>query len=150
MEEIINFEHLNSLLKTIAEDLATQYKNNLSSSGKGNSKLYQQVRPVVDTDNHTAGLDLPDYYIFVEKGRRPGKFPPPPAIEKFVEEKFPREANIPREKQSLTYLISRKIAKEGIKPGNQLEEAVKVISAKYEKLLEEAIAKDIETFLAEE
>ena len=60
---------------------------------------------------------LPDYFPFAENGRRPGKFPPPNAILKWVQFKrlVPRpgrDGKVPSTNQ-LVYLISRKIATKG-------------------------------------
>ena len=62
-------------------------------------------------------FDLPSYFQFAENGRRPGKFPPPDAILKWVQFKriVPRpgrDGKVPSTNQ-LVYLISRKIATKG-------------------------------------
>ena len=62
-------------------------------------------------------FDLPAYFQFAENGRRPGKFPPPDAILKWVQFKrlVPRpgrDGKVPSTNQ-LVYLISRKIATKG-------------------------------------
>ena len=62
-------------------------------------------------------FDLPPYFRFAEYGRRPGKFPPPDAILKWVQFKrlVPRpgrDGKVPSTNQ-LVYLISRKIATKG-------------------------------------
>lgn len=62
-------------------------------------------------------FDLPPYFPFAENGRRPGKFPPPDVILKWIQFKrlIPRpgrDGKVPSTNQ-LVYLISRKIATKG-------------------------------------
>ena len=59
---------------------------------------------------------LPEYWMWIENGRPPGKQPPPNVIERWIEVKHlvPNSSThkIPNTKQ-LAYLIGRKIGKEG-------------------------------------
>jgi len=59
---------------------------------------------------------LPDYWQWAENGRKPGGFPPPNAILKWVQFKRlvpdSRNGKVPDTKQ-LVYMISRKIALKG-------------------------------------
>lgn len=101
-------------------------------------------------------FNLPDYYIFAENGRRPGKFPPPNAILKWVQFKrlVPRpgrDGKVPSTNQ-LVYLISRKIALHGTQGQHLLEKTlndsnldkladnlVELITAQFEKEIEKEI-----------
>ena len=103
-------------------------------------------------------FELPPYFYFAENGRRPGKFPPPDAILKWVQFKrlVPRpgrDGNVPSTNQ-LVYLISRKIATKGTEGkhlfektlddpnlDNLADKLVELISAELEKEIE----KNIET-----
>lgn len=79
-----------------------------------------------------------DWWDYLSEGRKPGKYPPPDAIRKWIEVKpvipYPdRSGKIPT-LQQLTYLISRKIFEVGIKPRNfnwWLDQKVK----KYKELI---------------
>jgi hypothetical protein len=96
-------------------------------------------------------FNLPDYYIFAENGRRPGKFPPPDAILKWIQFKrlVPRpgrDGKVPSTNQ-LVYLISRKIALHGTEGKHLLQQT---IDETYDNLVDrlvEAITNQIENEL---
>lgn len=116
-------------LNSLAQELLQQYKVNLTSKGKGNGELVRSSAANITLNGTTYSivLNLPDYWKYVEEGRRPGKFPPPDAIKKWITVKgiLPREINgrLPSENQ-LSFLISRKIARDGIQPTNCLSDAI--------------------------
>ena len=101
-------------------------------------------------------FDLPQYFHFAEYGRRPGKFPPPVAILKWIQFKrlVPRpgrDGKVPSTNQ-LVYLISRKIATKGTEGKHLFEKTlddtnldkladnlVELISAQFEKEIEKYI-----------
>ena len=101
-------------------------------------------------------FDLPQYFHFAENGRRPGKFPPPDAILKWVQFKrlVPRpgrDGKVPSTNQ-LVYLISRKIATKGTEGkhlfektlddpnlDNLADKLVELITAEFEKEIEKYI-----------
>ena len=101
-------------------------------------------------------FDLPSYFPFAENGRRPGKFPPPDAILKWVQFKrlVPRpgrDGKVPSTNQ-LVYLISRKIATKGTEGKHLFEKTlddqnldnladnlVELITAEFEKEIEKYI-----------
>ena len=101
-------------------------------------------------------FDLPPYFPFAENGRRPGKFPPPDAILKWVQFKrlVPRpgrDGKVPSTNQ-LVYLISRKIATKGTEGKHLFEKTlddpsldnladnlVELITAEFEKEIEKYI-----------
>ena len=101
-------------------------------------------------------FELPSYFPFAEYGRRPGKFPPPDAILKWVQFKrlVPRpgrDGKVPSTNQ-LVYLISRKIATKGTEGkhlfektlddqnlDNLADKLVELITAELEKEIEKYI-----------
>ena len=101
-------------------------------------------------------FELPSYFPFAENGRRPGKFPPPDAILKWVQFKrlVPRpgrDGKVPSTNQ-LVYLISRKIATKGTEGkhlfektlddpslDNLADKLVELITAEFEKEIEKYI-----------
>lgn len=101
-------------------------------------------------------FELPPYFHFAENGRRPGKFPPPDAILKWVQFKrlVPRpgrDGKVPSTNQ-LVYLISRKIATKGTEGkhlfektlddpnlDNLADKLVELITAEFEKEIEKYI-----------
>lgn len=101
-------------------------------------------------------FELPLYFHFAENGRRPGKFPPPDVILKWVQFKrlVPRpgrDGKVPSTNQ-LVYLISRKIATKGTEGkhlfektlddqnlDNLADKLVELITAEFEKEIEKYI-----------
>ena len=101
-------------------------------------------------------FELPQYFQFAENGRRPGKFPPPDVILKWVQFKriVPRpgrDGKVPSTNQ-LVYLISRKIATKGtegkhlfektlddLNLDNLADKLVELITAEFEKEIEKYI-----------
>jgi hypothetical protein len=63
------------------------------------------------TDENRLTLYGDSAFIFQEKGRGPGKFPPPPVIMEWLENKPVSAEGI--SKRSLAYLIGRSIAEKG-------------------------------------
>ena len=121
-------------------------RQNIISSGN----LYRAAqRPVIEKrkNNFTISLNLPSYWEIVEEGRRPGKFPPPSSIDKWMNQRnIPPREDITREQQ--VYLISRKIAKKGIKGRYPLKKSLESQRYKYlENKLEENLVVEIEEIL---
>lgn len=101
-------------------------------------------------------FDLPSYFPFSEYGRRPGKFPPPDVILKWIQFKrlIPRpgrDGKVPSTNQ-LVYLISRKIATKGTEGKHLFEKTlddpnldkladnlVELITAQFENEIEKYI-----------
>lgn len=83
-------------------------------------------------DVFKGGLQIPEYGTYIEEGRKPGKFPPPDAIVKFIQERriTPQPYRLTGGKtviptqQQLAFLIGRKISKEGIPPRPYLQESI--------------------------
>lgn len=73
-----------------------------------------------------------DYAVYVDKGRKPGKFPPKLDIQRWVKKKFNPKTE--RQVEQLTFLVSRKIAMEGIAPTNFFSTTV---TRKYPQLLKD-------------
>ena len=149
MEELIKFQNLQRALGEFAVELRNRYQDNLIRDGKiATGNLLNSVDYKVQYDDRAiwVELHLEDYYRWVENGRAPGKFPPPDKIMEWIRIKpiIPddRGGRLPTEQQ-LAFLIGRKIAEEGIEPGNQLHNAMDDIYPQFEERIDEAIAQDI-------
>lgn len=149
MEELIKFENLQRVLGEFAVELRNRYQDNLIRDEKiATGNLLNSIDYKVQYDDRAiwVELHLEDYYKWVENGREPGKFPPPEAILEWIRIKpvIPddRDGRLPTEQQ-LAFLIGRKIAEEGIEPGNQLHNAMDDIYPQFEDRIDEAIAQDI-------
>ena len=149
MEELIKWTNLQRVLGEFAVELRNRYQDNLIRDGKiATGNLLNSVDYKVQYDDRAiwVELHLEDYYRWVENGRAPGKFPPPDKIMEWIRIKpiIPddRGGRLPTEQQ-LAFLIGRKIAEEGIEPGNQLHNAMDDIYPQFEERIDEAIAQDV-------
>ena len=151
-EAALNYTSLITSLNGFINDFMNTYKSLLIRDGKkASGNLINSIRNVDIAFNNgeiTGEFSLASYWKYVEYGRRPGKFPPLQNILDWVKIKpvIPRPVNglkAPSEKQ-LAFLISRKIAKDGIKAGNQLQEALEITWSKWENTLSQSISEDIQ------
>ena len=82
VDRLISSEVLSEFLATLddyAEKAKELYKRKLTDKGINASyKLLNSVETVVrrNDDEFTVTINLEDYWIYVENGRGPGKFPP--------------------------------------------------------------------------
>lgn len=147
------FNTLISTLQEYASALAQDYKDRLIADDKVAS--HQLINSIsteikVGSDSFLVVLNVVDYFKWVENGRKPGgKFPPIDKILSWIKVKpvIPRPMNgkLPTEQQ-LAFLIGRKIATEGIAPGNQLKETTEDLNNKYVPRLQKALEQDFETY----
>jgi len=98
-----------------SKDTENKMKKILSRTGKGNSNIFRQLHLILNIKEGKIQITtkLPDYYIFVDKGRRPGKQPPLKTIQDWCKSK-----NIPKK---AAFPIARKIGERGIKPTNFMD-----------------------------
>ena len=94
----ITKKHLEALKKDIEKDMARKGLNNTKSA----------VNSLEVKGNALLGND---YIYFLDKGRRPGKFPPVNAMRDYVRSKL--GINNESEIKSVAYLIGRKIKEQG-------------------------------------
>lgn len=137
-------------IRNICEQIAQVYRDKMINAGYDPNSELMRFTWVAEYNGNLFGLyfNLPDYYIFAENGRKPGKFPPPDAILKWIQVKrlIPRpgrDGKIPSTNQ-LVYLISRKIALHGTEGKHLLQQT---IDETYDNLVDrlvEAIADKIE------
>lgn len=155
MEELNDIEltTVKQVLDAYANEVITKYKNALIADDKtatGNLIRSLNTNVVFRGVNINVYLNLADYWYYVEHGRKPGKFPPIDKIHAWVIQKpvIPREfdnGKLPTTNQ-LAYLIGRKIAREGIKPGNQLHNTLEQCNKIYLTKLQAALQADFDKF----
>lgn len=146
----LNFDNLQKVFKDYGKYAEQIYKYNLGLTRKNASRrLSDSTKHFVRVGDKSmvVGLRLEEYWKYVEYGRKPGKFPPPSAILKWIEVKpiIPRpDANgrIPSPK-SLAYLIGRKIKNEGIDPAPILATTAEQVNAKFMQAIRDALKKDL-------
>ena len=149
-DELITFTNTERVLAEYTEQLATLYKSNLKAEGKyASGTLINSVQGLYTRDGNTftVSLRLENYWKYVEYGRKPGKFPPPNAIRRWVEIKpvIPRpmaNGKLPTINQ-LTYLISRKIAEEGITPTYALRNTSEALTDAFRQRIIDALTADL-------
>jgi hypothetical protein len=110
--------------------------------------LYNSVEYEVDRSTGEIQFYYAEEGKFVESGRRPGRFPPPQAIANWAKIK-----GIPRfrdkkgryiSNDSRTFLLSRSIAKKGIRPFPFFTDALEQATQQLYNTLEDALVQDIE------
>lgn len=151
--EDIDFTEFNNVLNEYCEVVKTKYKDRLISDDKfATGALIQSINTIIKTGstNINVYINLAEHWKYVEFGRKPGKFPPPDKIEKWIIAKpvVPYEddnGNLPTPKQ-LAFLIGRKIARDGIKAGNYLHDTLEECNNIYLEKLKLALQKDFDTF----
>ena len=115
-------------------------------------KLLNSVETVVrrNDDEFTVTINLEDYWIFVENGRKPGRFPPIDKILEWIRIKpvipySDSRGRLPTEEQ-LAFLIARKIAEQGTEPKNVLAETITELNSIYLPKLQQALDRDFNRF----
>ena len=115
--------------------------------------LYDTMRSIVQIydDHYEVDIELQDYWYYVEHGRNPGKFPPPNKIKDWIIAKpvMPytmKNGKLPTTDQ-LTFLISRKIATEGIDPRPFFEKNKNKTYAHFKDAIAEAIDMDVADYI---
>lgn len=147
----LKFENLQNALSVFINDFIQTYKGLLiRDDKKASGNLINSIKPIeIEFSNNkmSGSISLASYWKYVEYGRKAGKFPPINKILKWIEIKpvLPRPNNgIKPTNKQLAFLISRKISRDGIKPGNQLEEALNLSWAKNKDNISEAISADLQ------
>ena len=152
----MTFNNLQQVLDDFTKDVADTYKSLLLRDGKNaTGELISSIKPMepelVD-GTFECSLSLAPHWKYVENGRRPGKFPPIDDILEWVKAKpqLARPNRLDRKEltpKQLAFLVARKIANKGIPPGNQLEEAMDIVYARWKDRIDAAITADIETVI---
>lgn len=110
--------------------------------------LYNSVSYEVNRSTGEIDFYYDDEGNFVESGRKPGKFPPPQAIAKWAKIKgipqFRDKKGRYISNDSRAFLLSRAIAKKGIRPFPFFTDALDQATQQLYNNLEDALVKDIE------
>lgn len=145
------FTNLSNALRQFIQDFIQTYKELLvRDNKKASGNLIRSIKELdieFSSGHYIGSISLASYWKYVEYGRKPGKWPPRDKILEWVKIKpvLPRpngNAKPPTQEQ-LAFLIQRKIGREGIKPGNQFEEALRLVWSRWEQPISEAISLDL-------
>lgn len=155
-KDALTFNNLQQVLDDFIKDVAETYRGLLLRDGKNaTGELISSIRPMTPElvdGTFQCSLSLAPHWKYVENGRRPGKFPPIDNILDWVKAKpqLARPNRLDRKEitpKQLAFLVARKIATSGIQPGNQLEEAINIVYARWKDRIDAAITADIETVI---
>lgn len=136
-------------IKDICQQIADVYRNKMKDAGYNSNGELMNFTWTTEVHGTLFELyfNLPEYWYYAENGRRPGKFPPPDAILKWIQFKrlVPRAINgkVPSTKQ-LVYLISRKIAEKGTEGKHLLQQTIDETYDTLVNQLSDAITKELE------
>lgn len=103
------------LLRNFVSRTTKEMKAILANKGKRNTNIFHIMtyfKVTTKGNNFSVETKLPDYAIYVDKGRRPGKRPPLRAIVQWMKEK---KINKPI---GFAYYVQKKIGEEGIPATN--------------------------------
>lgn len=148
---MISKETRNALNKWALKVVTLAKANLLKRNKIATGELYDSVGYDITPEG-----DVLFYYDtagdFVESGRKPNsKFPPPQVIRKWIDIKglgqWKTKEGLPISKNAQTFLISRSIAKKGIKPYPFFTDALEESLTTYQYIMEEALVLDIEADL---
>lgn len=119
-------EKTRQLLEYLAEILVEQIKIELVHYGLGDSEIYKRIRVVITGTD--VEIFLPDYWIFIENGRRPNAPPPDttPGSLSYISliNWMKRKRIAPGNENRVVYLIARAIGRRGIDPRHFLSDAI--------------------------
>lgn len=155
-KDALTFNNLQQALDDFTKDVAETYRRLLLRDGKNaTGELISSIKPMTPelvNGIFECSLSLAPHWKYVENGRKPGKFPPIDNILEWVKTKpqLARPNRLDRKEISqkqLAFLVARKIATKGIQPGNQLEEAMDIVYARWKDRIDAAITADIESIL---
>ena len=152
----IKWTSLERVLNEFADQFIQNARDGLQADGSiATGELYDSFEKIIEIgeDYYSVKISLADYWQYVNDGRKPGKFPPPPAIKNWIEVKPVNPYPLPNGKtpsiQQLTFLISRKIANEGIEPTNFFDKAKEQTIRDFEDRINYAIEEDVSNFVIE-
>lgn len=131
----MQFKNVISVLNDFGKLLVEEYKDNLILNDvNASDNLYNSVKYMLDVGSKKfeVKLELADYWKYVENGRKPGKWPPISAIEKWIEIKpvLPRPITLKNPKESMIYAIRNSIIK---KSGGKKKPPIKAIEKWVDK-----------------
>lgn len=159
VDRLVSNEVLSEFLATLdeyAEKAKELYKRKLTDKGINASyKLLNSVETTVKRgdDTFTVTINLEPYWIYVENGRKAGRFPPIDKILEWIRVKpitpySDSRGRLPTEEQ-LAFLIARKIAEQGTEPKRVLAETVSELNNYYLPLLKQSLERDFARFESE-
>jgi len=90
-------------------------------------------------------IESNEYIVYVDKGRKPGKYAPTKALEAWVRQKG--IATDQKKVKAIAFAINNKIKREGIKPRPILERAYSNGLPMYDKIIDDVLNNDLDKYL---
>lgn len=145
-EDLFNPSNLLKVLEDLAKDIRENYKEHLELHDRiASGDLLRSVSTEVEVKGttYTVWINLADYWEYVENDTKP-HWPPKAAIDRwiFIKPVLPHGSPKPPSPEQLSFLIRRKIAKEGTKGTHDLRDTERAVLPMYEELLLEALQRD--------
>ena len=148
----MKFSRTEALLNSFAQTIVNRYRDKISEYSSG--KLYKTIDYSITAhnDSYLVTINLEDYWIFLEKGRRVGaKMPPVSAIENWIKIRkiIPRPVVLKSGRQrvptvqQLAYVIARSIARKGIAPRPFMSESIDQTIEDFHWKLSAAVREDV-------
>lgn len=151
----IKWIRLTEVLNAFADAFIQNARDNLQANQSNASyNLYNSFEKIIEVgeDYYSVKISLADYWKWTNNGRGPGKFPPTDKIRDWIEVKpvniQPLNGKTPTVDQ-LTFLISRKIAKEGTEGNKFFDEAKQQTIRDFEMRINLAIEEDVSNYILE-
>ena len=148
-----NMKELDKAIEILGEELVNKLREALRNANKNSSgNLIKSVdyKIIKQADETILQILAADYLEYVDEGRKPGKFPPLKALDKWIV----RRGIAPRDKKgkfisraSVKFLIARSIGKNGIKGIHVVRKTIEEVYSKKQELITEAVSTDIETMI---
>lgn len=152
----IDWKHLMEVLERYGEYFIQQARANLGANRSNATGTLSDTMKSIVTIGQThfkVEIELQTYWDYVEKGRKPGKFPPVNKIKEWIQVKPVRPYPDARGKlptiDQLAFLIGRKIYREGIDPAPFFKPALEDTKRYFELAIENAIDEDVASFIEE-
>lgn len=139
---MLEFTNILTVLNNYGKSTVDSMRSILISAGKdATGNLVNNISFIITYNQEDISIEfsMPEYGVFVDKGRRPGKQPPISAILPWLKIK-----GIP---ESAAFPIARNIGRFGIQPTPFFETSIEKNKESLIRDLETAIAQDIESYI---
>lgn len=145
------YESLKKSLEKYGESLVEEIIQVLKDNGKGDSALVNKIdyKLIEDLETITVAITAPDYFDYVDGGRRAGATPPPyKPIMRWAEKKGIQQF---RNKTTGRYIsnvaraiiISKAIGRNGIKPVYAVKKSLQKLKSVREDLIKKGAVDDM-------
>ncbi len=118
----MNEIEINNLIELVAESYVESIKLSLINYGLRDSNIIEDIRYSIV--NNTLIISMPDYWVYIEDGRLPGKPPPKWVILDWIE----RKGLFLENQNAAAYAIAKSIGKNGLRARPFLSSAIEDFS----------------------